>query len=348
MWTVEAVLVPPGPVGGLAQVGAAVLVEDAAADAAELEGRWIARVAGRGRAVIAVHEVGADGPAAHALRDRWTVLLRALIAETPDLHGWTAEVTLRPEEDEVNPHGGTEEVTDPPTTAPTDNGEDAEHQLADSIVAAADDFRALPIEPLMPEDLDDLGADDRAVELMKATHLAGCLVVAAEVVTDHLFDDVMRLREAEERQAEANVDALWVLSSLPARFSGRYRALFAQKFLVAFTDMTRRLTSGWEPLANVAQELAVRLLLDEVEAVAETADVRLPDGWRSILEEHLFEDLDHEYLYDRAYDGFEDEPDFGPPGIAPMRFEDWFVPFNDQRHLPIYAMDRRSRRTPTS
>lgn len=103
--------------------------------------------------------------------------------------------------------------------------------------------------------------------------------------------------------------------------------------------MTRRMTAGWEPLANVAQELAVRILLNKVETTAELAGVELPEHWRATLEEHLFEDLDHEYLYDPAYDGFEDEADFGPPGMAPMRFEDWFVPFNDERHLPLYATD---------
>jgi hypothetical protein len=136
-----------------------------------------------------------------------------------------------------------------------------------------------------------------------------------------------------------DVDETWVLGELPPRFARHYGPVFAQKFLVAFTDMTRRVSAGWEPLANVAQELAVRVLLNQVEVVADSAGVELPEHWRPDLEEYLFEDLDHEYLYDPAYDGFEDESDFGPPGMAPMRFVDWFVPFNDERHLPVYATD---------
>ena len=27
-----------------------------------------------------------------------------------------------------------------------------------------------------------------------------------------------------------------------------------------------------------------------------------------------------------------------PPGVAPMRFEDWFKPFNDERTMPPYAL----------
>lgn len=167
------------------------------------------------------------------------------------------------------------------------------------------------------------------------------MVQAAEVLTDELFADVSPLRSATVDGEVVDAEDLVALSHLPERFAGRYGPLFAQKFLVDFVDMTRRITSAWEPLANVAQELAVCLLLDEVEVIAESADVALPDGWKGSLKEHMFEDLDHEHLYGREYDGFEDDPDFGPPGMAPMRFEDWFVPFNEERNLPVYATDRR-------
>jgi hypothetical protein len=80
---------------------------------------------------------------------------------------------------------------------------------------------------------------------------------------------------------------------------------------------------------------------------ADLAEADLPDNWRSMLEEYLLEDVDHEYLDDRASDGFEHDPHFGPPGMTSMRFEDWFVPFNDERHLPPYAMDRPESRWTT-
>jgi len=129
-----------------------------------------------------------------------------------------------------------------------------------------------------------------------------------------------------------------VLSDLPTRFAANYTALFAQKFLVALIDVTSRLTRGWEPLACVAQELGLRALLDRVEEVAEAADVAFDDGWRGHLEELLFEDLDHEFLYDPAYDGIEDDAVSQPPRMAPMRFEDWFKPLNNERTLPPYAL----------
>lgn len=43
--------------------------------------------------------------------------------------------------------------------------------------------------------------------------------------------------------------------------------------------------------------------LTQTEVLAETYQVSVPDGWKVVLEEVLFEDLDHEYLFDPAADG---------------------------------------------
>jgi hypothetical protein len=74
-------------------------------------------------------------------------------------------------------------------------------------------------------------------------------------------------------------------------------------------------------LASVAQELGLRVLLSQVEVVAEAAGVALETDWRHQLEDLLFEDADHE-LYDPAYDGIEEDPVSQPPGMIPMRFGD--------------------------
>lgn len=47
--------------------------------------------------------------------------------------------------------------------------------------------------------------------------------------------------------------------------------------LVAVVDVTGRLTKGWEPLACVAQELGLRLLLNLAEFVADTSGVALDE-----------------------------------------------------------------------
>ena len=336
MWTVTVVIIPPTPMDELARIGAAVLVEDAAMTVDDSETLWFTRITEESRAGVEMHGLAA-GEREAVIRDRWMVMLRELIADSTEMNGWKAEVTVSPEDDTADED---EDLALPTPVGTTDTPD----RLVDSIRSAADSFRGLRTDLLLPSDFDDLRADDRAAALSRATHLAGCLIVGADILTDQLFDDIQRLREAHDQRTTVDVDGLWVLSGLPARFAKHYGPLFAQRFLVAFTDMTRRLTAGWEPLANVAQELAVRLLLNEVEALADTADLELPPGWRGHLEYFFLFYVDHVYLHDRASDGFEDDPGFGPGGMAPMRFDDWFVPFNDERHLPVYVNDHGARR----
>ena len=46
----------------------------------------------------------------------------------------------------------------------------------------------------------------------------------------------------------------------------------------------------------------------------------------------MLADIDHEYLYDPALDGFVDDPTAG----GPQRLEDWFTPYPDADPLPPY------------
>ncbi len=110
--------------------------------------------------------------------------------------------------------------------------------------------------------------------------------------------------------------------------------LFAQQFLIAFSDLTARLTGSWRAPSCVAQELELRILLNRVEVIADNADVALPEGWRSRLEDLLFDDLDHENLLDPDQDGFEESSTAGDLGMASMRFRDWFRTFRDNQLSP--------------
>lgn len=195
----------------------------------------------------------------------------------------------------------------------------------------------MSVEELSPEDLNGLGPRERAMALHRASALAGCLIQASIIAVDQLIEDIVELRGQNETAAVRITDT-WILSDLPPRFADKYTALFAQEFLVALVDVTSRLTKAGSPWACVAQELGLRVLLNRVEIIAEAADVTLDDGWRGHLEDLLFEDLDHEFLYDQAYDGIEDDVASQPSGMALMRFKHWFRPFNGERTLPPYAL----------
>ncbi len=351
-WTVTALVLPPTPVGVLLAHGAASLVDDAAIDLVDGGGIWLARISEPDRAGIEVHDVVCAPDSTAALRDRWTVALRRLVAGTPDLHNWRVDVTVSEEAGDPDEQ---DEDSDQPSTRPVDIDADvltddllSQIDYEQSLFTAAEIFRALPLDQLSVAGLDQTDPDARGEAIRHATLLAGCMVVAAEHVTDGLFADIATLRTAHERGEPVDVDDLQVISLLPRRFAACYDALFAQKFLVALTDMTTRITAGWTDLSCVAQELAVRVWLDHVDFAADAADVALEDGWRGQVEEYLFEDVDHEYLFNPAMDGFETDDNFaGPPGMAPMRFEDWFAPFNEDRALAVYAMDRKGEGTDT-
>ena len=340
---IEAVVVPPEGTGLVLRTGAATLVADTILEL-EFESDYFQHeVDADGAGITCVGVQLADQSLAQ-MQERFRTALEDLIEETPELAGWSWRVSVV--DSSPGPEHGTlidVGVLDEEPGRLLPSGEElADSLLRDiayerSVYADAEQCRALSIEELSTENLAELGPDERAAAVRRATALAGCLVHASVILVDQLIEDVVELHDAGDDEV-VDVAGTWVLSGLPERFAARYNQLFTQEFLVAVVDLTGRLTRGWEPLACVAQELGLRLLLDRVELVAEAADVALDDGWRRHLEELLFEDLDHEVLYDPALDGIEDEAAGDQPGMASMAFDDWFIPFNDERTLPPYAL----------
>jgi hypothetical protein len=196
----------------------------------------------------------------------------------------------------------------------------------------------------VPGDVETAGADadEHAAAVIEAQYVAGAVFQSSVVVLDHLFMDLQTLSSEHHGATVADVEdaAFFVLHDLPGRYAHRYDALFIQEFIVAMVDVTRRFTAGWEPLGCVAQELALRMILNGAEFQLELADVKLSEGWRSAVEDALFEDLDHEMLFDASLDGIEDDSEtLAELRSAPLAFADWFTPFNSDRHLPPYLLD---------
>lgn len=195
------------------------------------------------------------------------------------------------------------------------------------------------LEDLTAEQRSLLGTDDiewmesitpehRDRSLSQAKLLAGALWEASVVLIDQLFEDLAALRRLHsiDRKDIANT---FVLSWLPPRYAHNYDVGFVQRFVVVATDMTGALVRGWSRPSCVAQELALRCLLDQVEVIQDSYDLDLADGWRGRLEEQMFEDTDSEMLYQNALDGFENDVELNMQmGFAPMNVPEWFEPFN--------------------
>jgi hypothetical protein len=179
---------------------------------------------------------------------------------------------------------------------------------------------------------------------LPSPYVRGALFQASILAVDQLFEDLATLREQPLNATVASSDEVfWMLDGLPTRYANRYDVLFTQEMIVAMVDVTRRFTEGWDALACVGQELALRLILDQAEVQLELTEagpeVGVPEGWRALVEDLLFEDLDHEMLYDPSLDGIEDDREtLDALSAAPMGFADWFRPFNPDRHLPPYLL----------
>lgn len=207
---------------------------------------------------------------------------------------------------------------------------------------SADHLTALDLSRLTALDVHADDPQERRAALTQARFVAGGLFQASVAVVDQLFIDLDTLTRDGSTQtvADAPDDVFFVLGGLPERYTDRYDALFTQRLIVAMTDVTRRLTVGWEPLACVAQELALRLILDATEVQLDMADVELDPGWREAVEAELFEDPDHEVLFDpQTPAGVDEEMLRVRPDSAPLGFAYWFTPFNRDRHLPPYLVE---------
>jgi hypothetical protein len=348
-FNIKAVVVPSATVGTVLLTGAAELVVDAIFGL-DLEMGYFEREVGQDGAGVTCVGVELEDELPEQMSHQIQAALANLIEGTPELAGWTLSVIVAktPDDGQGDPEAGD---LDAEAKRLLPSGDEiaswllGDIQHEQSVYAAADLFDAVPMEDLSTAHLESLSQTERSAALRRASALAGCLIHAAVIIIDELIEDIVSLRMEEDDTASQIEDA-WVLSQLPSRFAASYTPLFAQKFLVAVVDVTGRLTKGWEPLASVAQELGLRVLLNQVEVVADTAGVALDQHWRGHLEDLLFEDLDHELLYNPAHDGIEDDPESQPPGMAPMRFEDWFEPFNDERTMPPYALPRASSAPP--
>ncbi|WP_308117943.1 hypothetical protein [Streptomyces buecherae] len=188
------------------------------------------------------------------------------------------------------------------------------------------------------------GAHDRqgpVVSAADARLAAGALVYGTDLLLDELFQDVCALDEDGGSVADCD-EPMWLLDELPRRYALRYDARFARRFLVTAIALTTRFTQGtFEQPSCVAEELALRLLLREAEIALDLFGL-LDDGVSLALEcfaDSVYEDMNHEWLYDDSMDGIDESPVGAYLGVAPMGISRWFTPFAAGRYVHPYAAD---------
>ena len=100
-----------------------------------------------------------------------------------------------------------------------------------------------------------------------------------------------------------------------------------------------RLQDRWEPPRCRGAELVLRAVIDHAETCLDELTDEPSDGLGR-LREWLLEDLDHEYLFDMAFDGIADRDTYegSPLGVASLHPSAWFEPFHaDASVHPLLA-----------
>ncbi|MGW4694368.1 hypothetical protein ACWEO1_18510 [Kitasatospora cineracea] len=193
---------------------------------------------------------------------------------------------------------------------------------------------------LTPQDLDgEEASEEFNVARPVADLAAGAVFHSIDILLDEIFEDIATLNGSPN---VAQCDGpLLQLESLPEKFAHLYTPLFAQQLLVTAVDLTARLSRpGFTQLSCVAEELLLRMLLETTEVTLDLYGLLDDDVQEALaaFRENVYEDLDHETLYDPALDGLDESPVGEALGMAPMGVADWFEPFSAGRPVHPYAV----------
>ena len=152
------------------------------------------------------------------------------------------------------------------------------------------------------------------------------LKAGATMLLDKFFADLGHL------EAGGGWDTTDMAMYLPARFAAKYDYLFAKEFVVCLVTVAAKLVQpGNWPLACVAEELALHIIIEEAEAILETRGEEADFG---DVRDLAFKDADYEMLYDMAWDGIEDSELGRQMRVANFAFDEWFEPFYE--NVPVH------------
>ncbi|WUH91910.1 hypothetical protein OG900_18565 [Streptomyces sp. NBC_00433] len=315
--------------------------------------------------LIAVHPGGAlvnvvvDAPTLEFAEEAVRAVMTDVLERTELLADWTiarCEVELHPDLAQESLH-----AADGPDAPPSDPAERARRHLEAPAGPVSGKFDESEVEVMRSKlramgtqlhafSLDSFGyTEDKEDEdeegygslvTQEAAEIAaGALVYGIHLLVDELFADLDRLANDGPNVAESD-EVFMVLDGLPERYVLKYDVLFVRRLITTAVCMTARLTQPhFGQLTCVAEELLMRLLLIQAEVTADLYGL-LDDQVRQALEsfaDEVYEDMDHEWLYEPSADGIDEDPAFAHMGIAPMGINDWFVPFNEGRFVHPFA-----------
>jgi hypothetical protein len=189
--------------------------------------------------------------------------------------------------------------------------------------------------------LDDAIEDDADIpdgEREPARLRRAALALAADEIIERCVADLQTVEFDRNGQVVDSDDAeeTFVYEFFPSRFRSSYNERFYRDILVTAVKVAYDLADPDGEEATCTAEEIVRQAIGELATVWwDTSDLG-----ESLLgpDEMWLEDTDFEYLYDKRYDGLEDDPaQQAGMGISVSRPEGWFTPFNDGRIVHPYT-----------
>ncbi|MBW4033492.1 MAG: hypothetical protein HIU88_12665 [Acidobacteria bacterium] len=217
--------------------------------------------------------------------------------------------------------GNRRPVAEDPETAAMIEEAIAEAKTSSSLMWLADRAANFPD----PDDFDPDEGPSAFTERQRDV-IAAAILYSCDLTTDGLGLDEVDLTRRVSKGEPFDVEDTQVLSELPSQFWSQMDLAFVARFRSALTVVADRFRSQWAMPGNVAEELATRIVLEGAVAQLDVWEVDIPECWVSNLQEVVFEDPDHESLYDAEPVPAEVAKAMG---FAPMGFQDLFDAFRD-------------------
>lgn len=237
----------------------------------------------------------------------------------------------------------TESTEEPPTTSASEQG--STQTIRAKLAAVADRVRhpSLPLiyfvsgEAIVDDAIED-DADIPEVEREPARLRRAALALAADEIIERCVADLQTVDFDRNGQVAGSdgAEESFVYEFFPSRFRSSYNERFFRDILVTAVKVAYDLADPNGEEATCTAEEIVRQAIGELATVWwDMSDLGEP---LLTTDEMWLEDTDFEYLYDKRYDGLEDDPaQQAGMGISVSRPEGWFAPFNDGRIVHPYT-----------
>jgi hypothetical protein len=158
---------------------------------------------------------------------------------------------------------------------------------------------------------------------------------AVDMVEDFLLDELTERRHADGTTTSGAFSDRF----LPDRHTDLYDFAMIRRLYVCLVVVAARLQDGWRPQACRAEELVTAAVVEQARFIFEESTGMNSDAL-GYLYELLFEDLDHQYMFDPAFDGIDDRDTYegAQIGTGSLQPTAWFDPLRDDE--PVHPLAR--------